>query len=75
MTISQFTLCLVIDKRSTELKKQKVFDDTISKIIENFGFNLTNDQLATMKLKEIYHHEKMFRILQGDVGSGKLFCL
>ena len=26
-----------------------------------------------MKLKEIYHQEKMFRILQGDVGSGKLF--
>ena len=30
-------------------KEQKVFDDTISKkIIENFGFNLTNDQLKVI---------------------------
>lgn len=58
-------------------KKQKVFDDTISKkIIENFGFNLTNDQLKVIDeiKRDLSSRKKMFRILQGDVGSGKTIC-
>ena len=58
-------------------KKQKVFDDTISKkIIENFGFNLTNDQLKVINeiKRDLSSRKKMFRILQGDVGSGKTIC-
>ena len=58
-------------------KEQKVFDDTISKkIIENFGFNLTNDQLKVIDeiKRDLSSRKKMFRILQGDVGSGKTIC-
>ena len=58
-------------------KNQKVFDDSISKkIIENFKFNLTNDQLSVIAeiKKDLSSRKKMFRILQGDVGSGKTIC-
>jgi len=55
-------------------KKKKIFDNKNSiKIIENFRFSLTFDQKKVIQeinddLKSEY---KMFRILQGDVGSGK----
>ena len=55
-------------------KKPKIFDDLLSqKIINNFNFNLTDNQINIIKeinydLKSDY---KMFRLLQGDVGSGK----
>ena len=62
-------------KRIKKIKKiKKKFDDFISKkIINNFKFNLTKDQVHA--LSEINHdirsENKMFRLLQGDVGSGK----
>tara|TARA_B100000686_G_scaffold349762_1_gene443908 strand:+ start:332 stop:2392 length:2061 start_codon:yes stop_codon:yes gene_type:complete len=55
-------------------KKGKKFNDNYhNKLIKNFNFNLTNDQKRVLNeinsdLKSEY---KMFRILQGDVGSGK----
>ena len=44
-----------------------------NKLIKNFNFTLTSDQIRIIQeinydLKSDY---KMFRILQGDVGSGK----
>ena len=62
-------------KRIKKLKKKKkVFDNIISnKLIKNFNFAFTLDQEKVISeinndLRSTY---KMFRILQGDVGSGK----
>ena len=55
-------------------KKNKIFDNFLSnKIIRNFNFSLTNDQKKTTEeiSKDLKSDFKMFRLLQGDVGSGK----
>ena len=55
-------------------KKKKIFNDTISKkIIKNFNFSLTADQNKVLNEinADIKSNFKMFRLLQGDVGSGK----
>ena len=55
-------------------KKNKKFDDLMSKsIIKNFSFSLTNDQTKIIKEinDDLKSDFKMFRLLQGDVGSGK----
>ena len=55
-------------------KKKKIFNESFSSnLIKNLSFSLTNDQMKSIidineDLKSNY---KMFRILQGDVGSGK----
>jgi len=62
-------------KRVRKLKKiSKIFDNGFLNIIfKNFKFQLTSDQSRV--INEINHdlrsNFKMFRILQGDVGSGK----
>ena len=42
-------------------------------IIKNLNFNLTNDQLKSLQEinEDLCSSTKMFRLLQGDVGSGK----
>ena len=42
-------------------------------IIKNLEFKLTDDQLSTYKdiKKDISSNYKMYRLIQGDVGSGK----
>ena len=55
-------------------KKKKILDIKEQKmIIDNLNFSLTNDQIKA--LSDINHDlcssTKMFRLLQGDVGSGK----
>ena len=55
-------------------KKEKKFDDFLSKkVINNFDFILTSDQekCVTEINKDLKSDYKMFRILQGDVGTGK----
>jgi len=55
-------------------KKNKIFDDYISKkISKNFNFLLTNNQTKIIEEinKDLKSNFKMFRLLQGDVGSGK----
>ena len=55
-------------------KNNKIFiNKYTNKTIRNFGYNLTNDQTKTLKEINIdlSSKSKMFRILQGDVGSGK----
>jgi len=55
-------------------KKRKIFDENLhKKIINNLNFKLTNNQIKiindiNLDLKSDY---KMFRLVQGDVGSGK----
>ena len=61
-------------KRIKKRKKNKFFKENISKQILNFlPFNLTKSQkkvLAEINF-DLKKNERMFRILQGDVGSGK----
>ena len=55
-------------------KSKKVFDNKFSeKLIKNFNFPLTSDQTRVIKEinNDLNSDYKMFRILQGDVGSGK----
>ena len=64
-----------VRKRIKKFKKaNKIYDDLISnKIISNFSFSLTNNQIEVIKEidKDLKSNFKMFRLLQGDVGSGK----
>ena len=52
--------------KSINLKKQ-------NKIINNLDFKLTSDQIKTLNEinNDLSSNSKMFRLLQGDVGSGK----
>ena len=52
--------------KNVNIKKQKDF-------IKNLNFTLTNDQIKTLKEinNDLSSSTKMFRLLQGDVGSGK----
>ena len=55
-------------------KKTKNFKNSLSKyLISNFNFNLTNSQKRIIDeiSKDLKSKNKMFRLLQGDVGSGK----
>ena len=55
-------------------KKAKDFEGKLhKKIIENFNFQLTKNQNEIINeiSNDLSSHSKMFRILQGDVGSGK----
>ena len=64
-----------IRKRIKRIKKKnKIFKNSISnKIIKNLKFNLTNDQKKVSNEidADLRSDNKMFRLLQGDVGSGK----
>ena len=73
--LSNLLILSQIRQRIKKFKKRnKKFDDSLSKkLIKNFNFTLTSDQIRIIQeinydLKSDY---KMFRILQGDVGSGK----
>ena len=55
-------------------KKNKKFDNLLSdKVMNNFNFSLTEDQKKSIVEinKDLKSSFKMFRILQGDVGTGK----
>ena len=64
-----------VRKRVKKLKKKnKKFDDYLSKkIAKNFIFSLTANQAKIIEEinKDLKSNFKMFRLLQGDVGSGK----
>ncbi len=69
---------LVLSQLRIKIKKikkiKKVFNNKLEKILtKNFNFFLTKNQIEIIKEinKDLSSHSKMFRLLQGDVGSGK----
>ena len=72
---STFLVNSEIRKKVKKNKKEsKVFDlNKQNEIIKKLEFSLTNDQLKAIKEvnNDLCSSTKMFRLLQGDVGSGK----
>ena len=72
---STFLVNSEIRKKIKKIKKiNKVFDIKKQKnIIDKLDFSLTSDQVKTLGEinKDLCSSTKMFRLLQGDVGSGK----
>ena len=72
-----FAHFLLSSKIRTKIKKikksQKIFKDCKEKLIQDLNFKLTNDQEAAIKIinEDLKSKNRMFRLLQGDVGSGK----
>ena len=64
-----------VRKRIKKFKKdKKIFDNYLTKkIINNFNFKLTKNQIEIINEinNDLGSGYKMFRLLQGDVGSGK----
>ena len=71
---ANFLALLENRKRIKKNKTPKLFDDNYAKtIIKNLPFNLTNSQVKVLDEINIdlLKDQRMFRIIQGDVGSGK----
>ena len=72
---STFLVNSEIRKKIKRIKKTKKKFSTKNqnKIISELDFSLTNDQIKTLDEinKDLSTENKMFRLLQGDVGSGK----
>jgi ATP-dependent DNA helicase RecG len=72
---STFLVNSEIRKKIKKIKKKKKFLDKTkqNKIINKLDFILTNDQKKTLEEinNDLSSTNKMFRLLQGDVGSGK----
>ena len=72
---STFLVNSEIRKKIKKIKKTKKKFDTKkqSEIVSKLDFSLTNDQTKTLNEinKDLCSDNKMFRLLQGDVGSGK----
>jgi len=72
---STFLVNSEIRKKIKKVKKvKKVLDiNKQNRIINKLNFSLTNDQVKTLKEinNDLCSSTKMFRLLQGDVGSGK----
>jgi ATP-dependent DNA helicase RecG len=73
--MASFIVNSVIRKKIKKIKKnsKKFNNDSINGIIDKLNFELTNDQKKTLFEinKDLKSKSKMFRLLQGDVGSGK----
>jgi len=72
---STFLVNSEIRKKIKRIKKTKKFFDIKkqNEIISKLNFSLTNDQNKTLSEinNDLCSENKMFRLLQGDVGSGK----
>ena len=73
--LSSFLISSEIRKKIKKNKKdsKKFTNMSYNKIINNLNFKLTNDQINSLNEinKDLTSKSKMFRLLQGDVGSGK----
>jgi ATP-dependent DNA helicase RecG len=73
--LSNFLVLSQVRKRIKRLKKKnKKFDAHFqNKVTENFKFSLTDSQIKVVNEinNDLKSEFKMFRLLQGDVGSGK----
>jgi ATP-dependent DNA helicase RecG len=72
---SSFLVNSEIRKKIKKIKKKSKLVDKIkqNKILKKLKFTLTKDQLKTLEEinNDLSSTNKMFRLLQGDVGSGK----
>ncbi len=72
---STFLVNSEIRKKIKRIKKKNKIINTIKQnsFIENLDFTLTKDQIKSLNEinKDLSSSNKMFRLLQGDVGSGK----
>ncbi|MDC3119726.1 ATP-dependent DNA helicase RecG [Candidatus Pelagibacter sp.] len=72
---STFLVNSEIRKKIKKIKKKekKININLQNSLINKLSFTLTNDQLKSLKEinKDLSTSTKMFRLLQGDVGSGK----
>ena len=73
--LASFLVNSEIRKKIKKIKKvQKNFSEkSLLNITNKINFNLTNDQVKALKEinNDLKSKSKMFRLLQGDVGSGK----
>tara|TARA_Y100000590_G_scaffold454302_1_gene600853 strand:+ start:345 stop:2387 length:2043 start_codon:yes stop_codon:yes gene_type:complete len=73
--LASFLISSEIRKKIKKIKKKsKLFSDkSFKNIISKLSFKLTNDQIDSLLQinKDLSSKNKMFRLLQGDVGSGK----
>jgi ATP-dependent DNA helicase RecG len=72
---SSFLVHSEIRKKIKKIKKKKKFFDIKKQdnILSKLSFSLTNDQHKSLNEinNDLKSNQKMFRLLQGDVGSGK----
>ncbi len=72
---STFLVNSEIRKKIKKIKKKNKIINIIKQnsLIKNLDFSLTNDQIKSLDEinKDLSSTNKMFRLLQGDVGSGK----
>ena len=73
--LASFLVNSEIRKKIKKIKKisKKFSEKDFNNIISKLDFNLTNDQKRSLNdiNKDLNSKSKMFRLLQGDVGSGK----
>jgi len=73
--LASFLVNSEIRKKIKKIKKisKKFNEKAHNNIINKLNFNLTNDQKISLEdiNKDLNSKSKMFRLLQGDVGSGK----
>ena len=73
--LSHFLINSKIRRSIKKVKKinKKFNNKELDKIKDKFGFELTNDQKNAIEQinNDLKSNHKMFRLLQGDVGSGK----
>lgn len=68
------SLAILNDENSTEVKKEKKIDiNKINEFINSLPYPLTIDQRKAIDdiLKDMSSNKPMYRLLQGEVGSGK----
>ncbi len=73
--LASFLVHSEIRKKIKKIKKEKKFFNSSDQnsILSKLNFELTNDQKKTLYEinQDLQSSQKMFRLLQGDVGSGK----
>ena len=71
--LSNFLIFNFLKKKHKSISDKKVKNFNLSKkIINKLSFELTKDQKKTFfEIKKDFQGKKMYRLIQGDVGSGK----